>query len=158
MDCEAQRLGHPFLVCGTEGGVRHEPDFVETMRAKRAAAANLVGGTAGTPGYGRRTRRIADSLASVGSRLVPCGPPPLGPGTPVTIVEYDNVSGAFALAAHVLAQGHRRVRFLGDKPDRTTALGRESGYTDAHRARVMSWYGTRSPAPRGDPRLRGDGG
>ncbi|WP_133914519.1 LacI family DNA-binding transcriptional regulator [Streptomyces sp. NBC_00582] len=132
---EAHRLGHLCLVCSTEGDVRHELDFVETMRAQRATAVILVGGGADTPEYRARTRRMADSLASAGSRLVLCGRPPLGPGAPVTVVEYDNEGGAFALVAHVLARGHRRVLFLGGKPDHTTALGREHGYLQAHRAR-----------------------
>ncbi|MGW1622813.1 LacI family DNA-binding transcriptional regulator [Streptomyces sp. NPDC002172] len=34
-----------------------------------------------------------------------------------------------------LAQGHRRVLFLGGKPDHTTAMGRQRGYLAAHRAR-----------------------
>lgn len=132
---EAARLGHLCLVCGTEGDVAHELEFVEMMRAQRAAAVILVGGAADTAEYRERTRRMADSLASAGSRLVLCGRPPLGPGAPVTVIEYDNEGGAYALVAHVLAQGHRRVLFLGGRPDHTTAQGRERGYLAAHRAR-----------------------
>jgi hypothetical protein len=102
-----------------------------------AAAVILVGGTADTPEYRERTRRMADSLASAGSRLVLCGRPPLGPGAPVTVIEYDNEGGAYALVAHVLAQGHRRILFLGGAPDHTTAQGRERGYLAAHRARGL---------------------
>ncbi|MGW7259059.1 LacI family DNA-binding transcriptional regulator [Streptomyces sp. NPDC054834] len=87
--------------------------------------------------YRERTRRIGDSLASAGSRLVLCGRPPLGPGAPVTVIEYDNEGGAYVLGAHVLAQGHRRVLFPGGKPDHTTAQGRERGYLAAHRARGL---------------------
>jgi LacI family transcriptional regulator len=79
--------------------------------------------------------RIADSLASAGSRLVLCGRPPLAPGTPVTVIEYDNEGGAHALCSHVLAQGHRRILFLGGEADNTTARGRERGYRAAHLAR-----------------------
>ncbi|MFI1047734.1 substrate-binding domain-containing protein [Streptomyces griseoruber] len=104
---EAHRLGHLCLVCSTEGDVREELDFVETMRAQRATAVILVG-AADTPEYREHTRRTADSPASAGSRLALCGRPPLGPGAPVTVVEYDNEGGAFALVAHVLTQGHRR--------------------------------------------------
>ncbi|MFM9444282.1 LacI family DNA-binding transcriptional regulator [Streptomyces acidiscabies] len=132
---EAARHGHLCLVCGTEGDVRQETEFVEMMRAQRAAAVILVGGTADTPEYRERTTRMADLLASAGSRLVLCGRPPLNPGAPVTVIEYDNESGAHALVAHVLAQGHTRVLFLGGRPDHTTAQGRERGYTSAHRAR-----------------------
>jgi LacI family transcriptional regulator len=134
---EAARHGHLCLVCSTEGDVRHESDFVEMMRAQRAAAVILVGGGADTAVHRERTRRMADSLASAGSRLVLCGRPPLGPGAPVTVVEYDNEGGAHALVAHVLAQGHRRILFLGGRPDHTTALGRERGYLAAHRARAV---------------------
>ncbi|MQY38598.1 HTH-type transcriptional repressor CytR [Streptomyces sp. RB17] len=134
---EAARLGHLCLVCSTDGDLRQELDFIETMRAQRAAAVILVGGAADTPEYRARTRRIADSLASAGSRLVLCGRPPLGPGAPVTVIEYDNEGGAHALVAHVLGQGHRRVLFLGGKPDHTTAQGRERGYVGAHRSRGL---------------------
>ena len=134
---EATRLGHLCLVCSTEGDVQRELDFIETMRAQRTAAVILVGGTADTPEYRERTRRIADSLAAAGSRLVLCGRPPLGPGAPVTVIEYDNEGGAYALVAHVLAQGHQRVLFLGGKPDHATAQGRERGYLAAHRARGL---------------------
>ncbi|MES5818712.1 LacI family DNA-binding transcriptional regulator [Streptomyces sp. RG80] len=132
---EAMRLGHLCLVCSTEGDARHEQEFVEMMRAQRAAAVILVGGGADTVEYRERTRRMADSLASAGSRLVLCGRPPLGPGAPVTVIEYDNEGGAYALVAHVLAQGHQRVLYLGGKSDHSTAQGRERGYLAAHRAR-----------------------
>jgi len=72
---------------------------------------------------------------AAGSRLVLCGRPPLGPGAPVTVNEYDNEGGAYAQVAHVLAQGHQRVLFLGGKSDHSTAQGRERGYLAAHRAR-----------------------
>ncbi|TQE20226.1 LacI family transcriptional regulator [Streptomyces ipomoeae] len=132
---EATRLGHLCLVCSTDGDVQHELDFVETMRAQRAAAVILVGGGADTPEYRARTAHVADALASAGSRLVLCGRPPLNPGAPVTVIEYDNEGGAYALCSHVLTHGHRRILFLGGKPDHTTAQGRERGYLAAHRAR-----------------------
>ncbi|MEU2332506.1 LacI family DNA-binding transcriptional regulator [Streptomyces sp. NPDC013172] len=134
---EAARLGHLSLMCSTDGDVRRELEFIEMMRAQRAAAVILVGGAADTPEYRERTRRTAGSLASAGSRLVLCGRPPPGPGAPVTVIEYDNEGGAHALVAHVLAQGHRRLLFLGGKPDQTTALGRERGYLAAHRSRGL---------------------
>ncbi|MFD8870821.1 LacI family DNA-binding transcriptional regulator [Streptomyces sp. NPDC059590] len=132
---EAARLGHLCLVCSTDGDTCHELGFIERMRAQRAAAVILVGGAVDSPEYRRRMARVADSLASAGSRLVLCGRPPLAPGTPVTVIEYDNENGAFALCAHVLAQGHRRVLFLGGSPENTAAQGRERGYLAAHRAR-----------------------
>ncbi|WAU83762.1 LacI family DNA-binding transcriptional regulator [Streptomyces sp. Qhu-G9] len=135
---EAARLGHLCLVCTTDGDAGRQLEFIEMMRAQRAAAVILVGGTADTAGYRERMARIADSLASAGSRLVLCGRPPLDPGAPVTVIEYDNESGAYALCAHLLAQGHRRVLLLGGDPSNTTAQGREHGYLAAHRARGIT--------------------
>jgi LacI family transcriptional regulator len=132
---EATRLGHLCLVCSTDGDAEHELAFIETMRAQRAAAVILVGGSADTPEYRARTGRVADALAAAGSRLVLCGRPPLDPGAPVSVVEYDNEGGAYALCAHVLSRGHRRILYLGGKPEHTTAQGRERGYLAAHRAR-----------------------
>ncbi|WP_328492665.1 LacI family transcriptional regulator [Streptomyces sp. NBC_00414] len=132
---EATRLGHLCLVCSTDGDADRQLEFIEMMRAQRAAAVILVGGTADTAEYRARMARIADSLAAAGSRLVLCGRPPLDPGAPVTVIEYDNENGAFALCAHLLSQGHHRVLFLGGKPSNTTAQGREQGYLSAHRAR-----------------------
>ncbi|MFI9587506.1 LacI family DNA-binding transcriptional regulator [Streptomyces sp. NPDC052236] len=132
---EATRLGHLCLVCSTEGDAEHQLAFIEMMRAQRAAAVILVGGGTDTAEYRESLVRIADSLASAGSRLVLCGRPPLAPGTPVTVIEYDNESGAHTLCSHLLAQGHRRVLFLGGRPENTTAQGREQGYLSAHSAR-----------------------
>jgi LacI family transcriptional regulator len=56
----------------------------------------------------------------------------------VTVIEYDNEGGAYALVAHVLSQGHQRVLFLGGASDHTTAQGRERGYLAAHRARGLA--------------------
>ncbi|MGQ4384921.1 LacI family DNA-binding transcriptional regulator [Streptomyces sp. SAS_270] len=134
---EATRLGHLCLVCSTDGDAEHELEFIETMRAQRATAVILVGGAAATAEYRERMARIANSLSSAGSRLVLCGRPPLERGTPATVIEYDNEGGAYALCAHLLAQGHERVLFLGGKPDNSTAQGRERGYLAAHRARGL---------------------
>jgi LacI family transcriptional regulator len=56
-----------------------------------------------------------------------CGRPPLGAGTPATVIEYDNEGGAHAMTSHLLSMGHRRILFLGGAGS-TTALGRERGY------------------------------
>ncbi|MER6357478.1 LacI family DNA-binding transcriptional regulator [Streptomyces sp. NPDC001634] len=134
---EASRLGHLCLVCSTDGDPEHQLDFIEMMRAQRTKAVILVGGTGDTPENRDRMARIADLLASAGSRLVLCGRPPLAPGTPVTVIEYDNEGGAHALCSHVLAQGHRRILFLGGEADNATARGRERGYRTAHQARGL---------------------
>jgi LacI family transcriptional regulator len=43
----------------------------------------------------------------------------------------DNVGGAFAATAHLIAAGHRRIGFLGDQARIFTATARRRGYRDA---------------------------
>jgi LacI family transcriptional regulator len=54
------------------------------------------------------------------------------------VVVSDNAGGAYAAVAHLLARGHRRIAFLGDRPDIHTAVERLRGYREAladHRLR-----------------------
>ncbi|MEV8565115.1 LacI family DNA-binding transcriptional regulator [Streptomyces sp. NPDC051322] len=132
---EASRRGHLCQVCTTEGDPERELAVVEVMRAQRAAAVILVGGTVESPGYHERMSGIARSLQSAGSRLVLCGRPPLGPDVPATVIEYDNEGGAFALCSHLLSHGHRKILFLGGIRGHMTADGRERGYREAYAAR-----------------------
>jgi LacI family transcriptional regulator len=46
-------------------------------------------------------------------------------------VVSDNVGGARAAVEHLLAKGHRRIGFLGDRPDMFTAAERFRGYREA---------------------------
>src|SRR5258708_1043430 len=78
-----------------------------------------------------RLCRLGEGLDVAGSRLVLCGRPSPGPGLPVTVVEYDNESGAFALASYLLSQGHERILFLGGREDNTTIAARIAGYRRA---------------------------
>src|SRR5215207_4922824 len=46
-------------------------------------------------------------------------------------VVSDNVGGARAAVEHLIAAGHRRIGFLGDRPDVFTAVERLRGYREA---------------------------
>lgn len=46
-------------------------------------------------------------------------------------VVSDNVGGAMAAVEHLIAAGHRRIGFLGDRPDVFTASERLRGYREA---------------------------
>ena len=45
-------------------------------------------------------------------------------------VVTDNAGGARAAVEHLLAAGHRRIGFLGDRPDVYTAAERLRGYRE----------------------------
>ncbi|MDT0321359.1 LacI family DNA-binding transcriptional regulator [Streptomyces millisiae] len=129
---EAARRGRICLICTTQGDPERELSVVRTMREQGAGAVILIGGVVDDAAYREQMTAIAHSLDASGSRLVLCGRPPLGEGVPATVVEYDNEGGAYAVVSRLLAQGHRRILFLGaDRAGTTTSAGRVAGYRRA---------------------------
>ncbi|HEU5130337.1 MAG TPA: LacI family DNA-binding transcriptional regulator [Glycomyces sp.] len=117
---------------GTTGGdAERELEMVQFMREQHPEAVILVGNVAADEAYRARMSRYAHALAAIGSRLVLCGRPPLGPDVPAVVVECDYTGGAFAATSHLLSAGHRRILFLGRRPGYTTAEARIAGYRDA---------------------------
>ncbi|WP_051326262.1 LacI family DNA-binding transcriptional regulator [Glycomyces tenuis] len=117
---------------GTTGGdAERELAMVQFMREQHPEAVILVGNVAADEAYRARMSRYAHALASIGSRLVLCGRPPLGPDVPAVVVEYDNTGGAFAATSHLLSNGHKRILFLGHRVGYTTAEARIEGYRKA---------------------------
>ncbi|SDC97351.1 LacI family DNA-binding transcriptional regulator [Glycomyces harbinensis] len=117
---------------GTTGGeAERELAMVQFMREQHPEAVILVGNVAADEEYRARMSRYAHALAAIGSRLVLCGRPPLGPDVPAIVVEYDNTGGAFAATSHLLSGGHKRILFLGRRTGYTTADARIDGYRKA---------------------------
>jgi len=128
---EAARLGWLCLIGTTQGDRERELAIVRLMREQRAGAVVLIGGVADADDYNEQMTELAYSLRAAGSLLVLCGRPPLAPGVPAAVIGYDNEEGAYAITSHVLAQGHRRILFLGGEERHTTSLGRLEGYSRA---------------------------
>jgi LacI family transcriptional regulator len=105
--------------------------MVQFMREQHPEAVILVGNVHADDEYRARMSRYAHALEAIGSRLVLCGRPPLGPDAPAVLVECDNTGGAFAATSHLLSAGHRRILFLGNRPGYTTAEARIAGYRKA---------------------------
>ncbi|GAB3651654.1 LacI family DNA-binding transcriptional regulator [Glycomyces tarimensis] len=117
---------------GTTGGdAERELEMVQFMREQHPEAVILVGNVAADEAYKSRMSRYAHALAAIGSRLVLCGRPPLGPDVPAVVVECDYTGGSFAATSHLLSAGHRRILFLGRRPGYTTAEARITGYRNA---------------------------
>ena len=136
---QATAEGRVCLVCTHHGDADRELELIELMREQQAEAVVLVGGGLRTPENLERMAQIARSLERVGSRLVLCGRPPIGPDAPATVVEYDNEGGAFAVTNYLISLGHRRIAFIGGaEPDHTTTSARFDGFTRAHRAHGLA--------------------
>ncbi|MFF4016383.1 LacI family DNA-binding transcriptional regulator [Streptomyces sp. NPDC001843] len=129
---QASEEGRLCMLCTTHGDPRRILAVVETMREQRADAVIVVGGAWEDKAYQDRMTHFAHALDRAGSRLVLVGRPPLGPGVPATVVDYDNEGGAFALTTHLLSAGHRRIAYLGRVPGLSTSGQRIRGFTRAH--------------------------
>ncbi|MFC8665523.1 MULTISPECIES: LacI family DNA-binding transcriptional regulator [Streptomyces] len=129
---QASAEGRLCMLCTTHGDPQRVLAVVETMREQRADAVIVVGGAWEDKAYQDRMTHFAHALDRVGSRLVLVGRPPLGPGVPATVVEYDNEGGAFAMTTHLLTSGHQRIAYLGRVPGLSTSGQRLSGFRRAH--------------------------
>ncbi|MEH0547778.1 LacI family DNA-binding transcriptional regulator [Streptomyces sp. B21-105] len=126
------------LVGTTGDDPERELALVNMMRQQGVAAVVLLGGAYDYDEYQLRMARFARSLDAAGSHLVLVGRPPLEGDVPATTVDYDNESGAYAMASHLLSAGHRRVLVLPGPAGLTTAQGRLNGARRAFEA-----YGAR---------------
>ncbi|MFF8969122.1 LacI family DNA-binding transcriptional regulator [Streptomyces sp. NPDC014995] len=129
---QAAAEGRLCLLCTTHGDPQRVLAVVEAMREQRADAVIVVGGAWEDKAYQDRMTYFAQALDRVGSRLALVGRPPLGPGVPATVVEYDNEVGAFAMTTHLLSQGHRRIAYLARINGLSTSSQRISGFLRAH--------------------------
>jgi LacI family transcriptional regulator len=129
---QASAEGRLCMLCTTHNDPQRVLAVVETMREQRADAVIVVGGAWDDKAYQDRMTHFAHALDRAGSRLVLVGRPPLGPGVPATVVDYDDEDGAFAMTTHLLSAGHRRVAYLGRVPGLSTSSRRLSGFTRAH--------------------------
>ncbi|WP_335976685.1 LacI family DNA-binding transcriptional regulator [Streptomyces sp. CA2R106] len=135
---EATGGGRLCLVCCTQGDPQRELAFIELLHQRRADAVILVGGSVQDRAYVAELEQRAHALHADGSRLVLCGRPGIGGDAPTAQVEYDNEGGAFAVTDHLLAQGHRRIVYLGGPPRLSTSRDRLAGHRRALKARGLT--------------------
>ncbi|MFI9566247.1 LacI family DNA-binding transcriptional regulator [Streptomyces rishiriensis] len=122
------------LVGTTGDDPERELALVNLMRQQGVAAVVLLGGAYDYDEYQLRMARFARSLDAAGSHLVLVGRPSLQGDVPATTVDYDNESGAYAMAGHLLSAGHRRILALPGPAELSTAQGRLNGARRAFEA------------------------
>ncbi|WP_010203997.1 LacI family DNA-binding transcriptional regulator [Salinibacterium sp. PAMC 21357] len=128
---EAARLGRLCIVGSTQADPARELEMLQLMREQQAEAVIVIGGVTDTEEYRTKMTAVASGMNARGAQLVLCGRPPLGPDTPVIVVESDNEGGAYAITSYLLAQGHRRVLMLAASEHHTTTAARVKGYQRA---------------------------
>ncbi|TQL01198.1 LacI family DNA-binding transcriptional regulator [Cellulomonas sp. SLBN-39] len=128
-----------------------EPFSTELLKGASAAVAatgyELLaysgGGGSADPGWERRyLSRLSGTLVD-GAIIVTPTVMDADPGIPVVAVDphtgpsglptvdSDNTAGAFMATEHLLGLGHRRIAFLGGRPDLESARLREQGFRQA---------------------------
>jgi LacI family transcriptional regulator len=98
-----------------------ERQLVEALLA-RGVDGLIVAPTSGDQSYLARESQAGTALVFVDR------PPNF---LDADVVISDNAGGARAAVEHLLARGHRRIAFLGDRPDIHTAVERLRGYREA---------------------------
>jgi DNA-binding LacI/PurR family transcriptional regulator len=99
----------------------------EENRLEQYVAAGHIDGVVLTGLHGEDP--LPERLAARGVPVVVNGTPPRG--AQASYVDADNRGGATAAAAHLLAQGRRRVATISGSLDMPAAVDRLSGYRDA---------------------------
>ena len=117
----ARERGVAAFTSSTDLDVDRERDMAEAFTARQVDA--LI--AAPTESSAEHLHR---ALAQ-GARVVLVDRPVEGLDAPVVLV--DNVSGARAGVEHLLAQGHRRIGYIGRDPSIYTSRGRYAGYVEA---------------------------
>ncbi len=132
-------VGNPFY-----SGVTRAVEEISRVRGRQV----ITGSSDEDPGRERELALEFCSRRVDGLLIVPAGlqhgylVPEMRAGTPVVFLDrpagdvvadtvlVDNIGGTVEAVAHLVAQGHRRIAFLGDSPDIFTANERLRGYRE----------------------------
>jgi LacI family transcriptional regulator len=117
----ARPLGVLTFVGSSDERPERELELAEAFGARGVDGLVIVP-CASDQSYLRRDQQAGTALVFVDR------PPRFIPGDAVI---SDNVGGARAAVEHLIAQGHRRIGFLGDRLSVFTAVERRSGYHQA---------------------------
>ncbi|MFD9411150.1 LacI family DNA-binding transcriptional regulator [Streptomyces sp. NPDC059989] len=129
---DARRLA---VVCNTEGRPAAELAYLTLLEGQRAGGVVLTGGAVEDAEHTTTLAGRVARIAATGAPVVLCGRPPLTlpAGLPVATVMFDDHGGAFRLAEHLLALGHRRIAYVAGPPGLSTTRERLAG----HRAALL---------------------
>jgi LacI family transcriptional regulator, galactose operon repressor len=125
----ARRAGYRIILCDSRADLTIEREVIEEMIAHR------VEGIAIAP-VSNRSRTHLDRLTKFGVQFVLIDR--TVPGVESDVVVGDNVGGARRLVEHLISLGHRRIGFIVESDEVSTARERHQGYVEAHEAAGLS--------------------
>ena len=121
----ARRGDYRMILCDTRADLTIERDVVEEMIAHRVEGVVIAPVSDRSKAHLRRLTAYGVPFVLV-DRTVP--------GVECDVVVGDNVAGARRLVEHLVALGHRRIGFIVESDEVSTARDRRRGYTDGLQA------------------------
>jgi LacI family transcriptional regulator len=119
---DAARLHNYVVLIGSSGNIlRREREVVDAFCARQVDGLIIVPATG--------SHRFLRNQLALGTKVVCVDRP--ADGLAVDSVLVDNRAGARNAVRHLLAQGHRRIGYLGDREGVWTIQERYAGFRDA---------------------------
>jgi LacI family transcriptional regulator len=118
----ARRAGYRIILCDTRSDLTIEREVIEEMIAHRVEGMAIAPVSDRSQGHLRRLSGFGAQFVLI-DRTVP--------GVECDVVVGDNVGGARRLVEHLISLGHRRIGFIVESDEVSTARDRGEGYAQA---------------------------
>lgn len=125
LETEASKRGYGVLIGNTQNDVSREADYLRFIASNQADGLILLTGHMPFGLAADKNKAALPPMVAVGE--------PVG-NAAVPFAGVDDFEGARTATDHLIAQGHRRIAFIGRDPARTVATRRETGYRAALKA------------------------
>src|SRR3954452_20953326 len=120
----ARRAGYRMILCDTRSDLAIEREVIEEMIAHRVEGMAIAPVSDGSRAHLRRVAKFGVPFVLI-DRTVP--------GVRSDAIVGDNAGGARELVEHLVSLGHRRIGFVVEEDDVSTARERYAGYLDGLR-------------------------
>jgi LacI family transcriptional regulator len=118
----ARRAGYRIILCDTRADLAIEREVIEEMIAHRVEGIAIAPVSDRSRGHLERLARFGVEFVLI-DRTVP--------GAESDVVVGDSLGGARRLVEHLIFHGHRRIGFITESDDVSTARDRRQGYLAA---------------------------
>ena len=118
----ARRAGYRIILCDTRADLAIEREVIEEMIAHRVEGIAIAPVSDRSRGHLERLARFGVQFVLI-DRTVP--------GVESDVVVGDSLGGARRLVEHLISHGHRRIGFITESEDVSTARDRRQGYLAA---------------------------
>lgn len=123
----ARRAGYLVVVCNTDRDPDTERRYVATLSDYRVDALIFVGGEIISQREQRKLKQQLTAAARRGTLAVACA----GEHAALPAIDIDHHAAARDMTDYLLRLGHRRIGFIGGRPDVSTSRLRKAGFLAA---------------------------